>query len=119
MPNPVTARYRARDGDEHLVAVERAVEHRWRIVDIAGTAAVLVDTLAGPEDRRAQAEALALDYAAQQDAFHRGRARAIRSEGRRRGRPDRHPRSRQPHGRLLSGGQERRAHPATATPDTP
>jgi hypothetical protein len=73
MPNTVTARYRARDGDEHVVAVEPGVERRWRIIDIAGTQARLVDVLTGPEDRRAQAEALALDYAAEQDAFHRGR----------------------------------------------
>ena len=72
MPETVTARYRARDGDEHLVAVERAAAQRWRIIDIAGAAAVLVEELADPEDRRAQAEALARDYATEQDAFHRG-----------------------------------------------
>jgi hypothetical protein len=72
MPNTVTARYRARDGDEHLVAVERAIEDRWRVIDIAPADTVLVDTLADPEDRRAQAEALARDYAEEQEAFHRG-----------------------------------------------
>ena len=50
MPNSVTARLRARDGDEHLVAVERAIEARWRVIDIAPALTVLVDTLADPED---------------------------------------------------------------------
>jgi hypothetical protein len=72
MPNTVTARYRARDGDEHLVAIERAAEQRWRIIDIAGAQTMLVEELAPPEDRRAQAVALARDYAAEQEAFHTG-----------------------------------------------
>jgi hypothetical protein len=71
MPDTVTARYRARDGDEHLVAVEAAAQ-RWRVIDIAGAQTVLVEELADPEDRRAQAEALARDYATEQEAFHQG-----------------------------------------------
>ena len=72
MPNTVTARYRAQDGDEHLVAVERTPEGRWRILDIAGDDTVVVETLTGHDDRLAQAEALAHDYAAEQDAYHHG-----------------------------------------------
>jgi hypothetical protein len=72
MPDTVTARYRARDGDEHLVAVEHAAAQRWRVIDIARAQTVLVEELADPEDRRAQAEALARDYATEQDAFHHG-----------------------------------------------
>jgi hypothetical protein len=72
MPNTVTARYRARDGDEHLVTVECAAAQRWRVIDIAGAHATLVEELAAPEDRRAQAVALARDYAAEQEAFHQG-----------------------------------------------
>jgi hypothetical protein len=72
MPNPITAHYRARDGDEHLVTVERASANGWLIVDIAGTAGVIVDTLSEPDDRRAQAEAIARDYAAEQQAFQLG-----------------------------------------------
>jgi hypothetical protein len=72
MPNTVTARYRARDGDEHLVAVERTPEGRWRVLDIAGEHTVVVETLTGHDDRLAQAEALARDYAAEQDSYRRG-----------------------------------------------
>ena len=72
MPDTVTARYRARDGDQHLVAIERAAR-RWRVIDAAGAQAVLVEELADAEDRRAQAVALARDYAAEQAAFHQGR----------------------------------------------
>jgi hypothetical protein len=73
MPDTVTARYRAEDGGEHLVAVERTPEDRWRVLDIADGATRLVETLTGDADRLGQAEALARDYAAEQDAYHRGR----------------------------------------------
>jgi hypothetical protein len=73
MPDTVTARYRARDGSEHRVAVERTPEGRWRVLDIAGEDTVLVETLTGHDDRLEQAEALARDYAAEQQACHRGR----------------------------------------------
>ncbi len=33
MPKPVTARYRARDGTEHLVLVQRTPEGRWQVLD--------------------------------------------------------------------------------------
>ena len=72
MPNTVTARYRARHGDEHLVVVERTPEGRWRVLDIAGEDTIVVETLTGHDDRLAQAEALARDYAAEQDAYHQG-----------------------------------------------
>jgi len=72
MPNTVTARYRARDGDQHFVAVERATAQRWRVIDIDGARTVLVEELADIEDRRAQAVALARDYAAEQEACHHG-----------------------------------------------
>jgi hypothetical protein len=72
MPDTVTARYRARDGDEHLVTIEPAAAQRWRIIDTTGTHALLVEELAWPEDRRAQAVALARDYATEQKAFHQG-----------------------------------------------
>jgi hypothetical protein len=72
MPNTVTARYRARDGSEHRVAVERTPEGRWRVLDIAGDTTVLVETLTGHDDRLDQANALARDYAAEQDDYHRG-----------------------------------------------
>jgi hypothetical protein len=72
MPNSVTARYRARDGSEHLVSVRRTREGRWRISDIADGETIIVEELTGSDDRLAQAEALAHDYASEQAAYHRG-----------------------------------------------
>jgi hypothetical protein len=68
----VMGAHRAGDGSEHLVAVERTPEGRWRVLDIADGNVVVIDTLTGHDDRLAQAEALARDYAAEQDAYHRG-----------------------------------------------
>ncbi len=37
MPYPAPARYRARDGTDHLVSVDRTPEGRWRVLDtVAG-----------------------------------------------------------------------------------
>jgi hypothetical protein len=72
MPNPVTARYRARDDTDHLVSVDRTSEGRWRVLDTAGGTSVVVETLTGHDDRQAQARAVALDYAAEQQAFQLG-----------------------------------------------
>ena len=73
MPDPVTAaRYRARDGTEHQVLVERDPERGWRVLDAVGDDAIVVDTLAGEDDRLDQAAALARDYAAEQQAHHDG-----------------------------------------------
>ena len=72
MPEPVTARYRARDGTNHLVSVDRTAEGRWRVLDTVADRVNVVETLTGHDDRRAQAQALALDYAAEQQAFELG-----------------------------------------------
>jgi hypothetical protein len=72
MPDPVTARYRARDGTDHLVTVGRTPEGRWRVLDTAADSAIVVETLTGHDDRQAEAQALARDYAAEQQAFHLG-----------------------------------------------
>jgi hypothetical protein len=72
MPDTVTARYRARDGSEHVVAVRRTREGRWRISDITDRETLIVEELTGSDDRLAQAEALARDYAGEQAAYHRG-----------------------------------------------
>ena len=72
MPNRVTARYRARDGTEHVVLVDRTPEGRWQVLDRAGGDTLVVETLTGHDDRLAQAEALARDYAAEQQAYHDG-----------------------------------------------
>jgi hypothetical protein len=72
MPYPVTAHYRARDGTDHLVTVGRSPEGRWRVLDTSADTATVVETLTGHDDRQAQAQALALDYAAEQQAFQLG-----------------------------------------------
>jgi hypothetical protein len=72
MPDSVTASYHAADGGEHIVAVERTPEGRWRVLDIADGSTVVVDTLTGHDDRLAQAETLARDHAEQHD-HHSGR----------------------------------------------
>jgi hypothetical protein len=72
MHHPVTARYCARDGTEHVVSVARALDGRWRVLDTVAGTAVVVETLTGDDDRAAQAQALARDYADEQQAFHLG-----------------------------------------------
>jgi hypothetical protein len=72
MTHPNTARYRARDGTEHLVTTVRTPEGRWCVLDTFVDRAIVVETLTGLDDRRAQAQALALDYAAEQQAFQLG-----------------------------------------------
>ena len=72
MPNLALARYRARDGTDHLVSVDRTAEGRWRVLDTAAGHVGVVETLTGHDDRQAQARAVALDYAAEQQAFQLG-----------------------------------------------
>jgi hypothetical protein len=72
MPDPITPRYRARDGAVHRVTVRRTPEGRWRLLDSVADRVIVVETLTGHDDRQAQAQALALDYAAEQQAFHLG-----------------------------------------------
>ena len=72
MTHPVTARYRARDGTEHSILTGRTAEGRWRVLDTVADCAIVVETLTGHDDRQAQAHALALDYAAEQQAFELG-----------------------------------------------
>lgn len=72
MPNRATARYRARDGTEHVVLTARTPEGRWQILDRAASDTLVVETLTGHDDLLAQAEALALDYAAEQQVYHDG-----------------------------------------------
>ena len=72
MPKLALARYRARDGTDHLVSVDRTPEGRWRVLDTTGDQTIVVETLTGHDDRQAQTHALALDYAAEQQAFQLG-----------------------------------------------
>ena len=72
MPERDAARYRTRDGTEHVVLTSRTPEGRWQVLDRAAGHTLLVETLTGYDDRLAQAEALARDYAAEQQAYHDG-----------------------------------------------
>jgi len=72
MPHPVTGRYRARDGTDHLVSVDRTPEGRWRVLDTVAGHVIVVEMLTGHDDRQAQARAVALDYASEQQAFQLG-----------------------------------------------
>jgi hypothetical protein len=72
MPTSTTARYRARDGTVHLVLSYRTPEQRWQVIDRHGDTTVVVETLIGHDDRLPQAEAIARDYAAEQQAYHDG-----------------------------------------------
>jgi hypothetical protein len=73
MLNTVAAHYRAADGSTHEVVVARTPEGRWRVLDVVPAATLIVETLTGYDDRSAQAEALAREYASEQQAFHDGR----------------------------------------------
>ncbi len=72
MPKLALARYRARDGTDHLVTAGRTPEGRWCVLDSAAGGVIVVETLTGHDDRQAQAQAVALDYAAEQQAFQLG-----------------------------------------------
>jgi hypothetical protein len=73
MPPPRTAAtYHARDGRRHDVLVLTTPAGRWRILDTTDTEVVHVETLTGFDDLLSQASALAVDYAAEQRAYHDG-----------------------------------------------
>jgi hypothetical protein len=72
MPYPITPRFRARDGTVHGVTVDRTPEGRWRVLNTAADQVIVVETLTGHDDRKPHAQALALDYAAEQQALQLG-----------------------------------------------
>jgi hypothetical protein len=72
MPKLALARYRARDGADHYVSVDHTPDGRWRVLDTVADRVTVVETLTGHDDRQAQARAVALDYAAEQQAFQLG-----------------------------------------------
>ena len=63
MPPPRTAARYVTHSAEHDVVVLRSSAGRWRVLDLAEGETVHVETLLGHDDRQAQANALALDYA--------------------------------------------------------
>ena len=58
--------YRDPDGGEHELVVRASADGGWEVLDcdVEGQTTTLVETLAGPEDGRPQAEAIARDYLA-------------------------------------------------------
>ena len=72
-PLELVTAYRARDGTLHKVAINLHADVDWRVIDIdAAGVAILVERLAGWDDRRGQALALARDYVTQCRAHARG-----------------------------------------------
>ena len=64
MSEPEIGSYFGADGARHRLVVRRTVEGDWHVLDIDVTSdtAHVVDTLAGEQDGRPQAEAIARDY---------------------------------------------------------
>ena len=65
----VCAGYAAPDG-WHAVYIALDDRGRWQVFDASTTHLVLVETLTGHDDRIDQAQALAVDYAGEQAAYH-------------------------------------------------
>ena len=63
-------------GRWHQVLVARDPAGRWQVIDSDGSQATLIETLTGHDDRLHQAQALARDYAEQQQAYHDGEREA-------------------------------------------
>jgi hypothetical protein len=63
-------------GAWHEVLVTRDPAGRWQVIDTVGSSVVLVETLTGHDDRLHQAQALARDYADQQQAYYGGEREA-------------------------------------------
>jgi hypothetical protein len=60
------ARYRDADGTVHDIVVRRSPQGAWEILDTSPAHTHLVDSLSGFDDGRPEAEAVARDYASQQ-----------------------------------------------------
>jgi hypothetical protein len=67
----VCAGYQALGG-WHPVYIALDEAGRWQVFDSSSAGLLLVETLCGHDDRIDQAQALALDYAGEQAAFHAG-----------------------------------------------
>jgi hypothetical protein len=64
MKDPAIASYRDAVGDRHELVVRETADGRWLVLDLNGEGAQVIDELAGDEDGRPQAEAIARDYLA-------------------------------------------------------
>jgi hypothetical protein len=54
--------YRDAEGDRHELLVRETADGRWLVLDLTGEGARVIEALAGEEDGRPQAEAIARDY---------------------------------------------------------
>jgi hypothetical protein len=66
MSEPEIGSYRDADGARHKLVVRQTADGDWRVLDVdaSGETAHVVDALAGDQDGRPQAEAIARDYLA-------------------------------------------------------
>jgi hypothetical protein len=64
----VIARYRSRSGRVHRVAIQRVARGGWLVLDDG----LLVQALLDADDGARQAQAVALDYASEKQAYHDG-----------------------------------------------
>ena len=62
MKDPAIGSYRDAVGDRHELVVRETADGRWLVLDQTGDGVRVIDELAGDEDGRPQAEAIARDY---------------------------------------------------------
>jgi hypothetical protein len=62
MKQPAIGSYRDVDGARHELVVRETADGGWHVLDLDGETAHVVDALAGDQDGRPQAEAIARDY---------------------------------------------------------
>ena len=64
MREPAIGSYRDADGARHKLVVRQTADGGWHVldIDVDGETAHVVDALAGDQDGRPQAEAIARDY---------------------------------------------------------
>jgi hypothetical protein len=62
MKDPAIGSYHDADGARHELVVRETAEGRWLVLDLNGEEPRVIEELAGDEDGRPQAEAIARDY---------------------------------------------------------
>jgi hypothetical protein len=113
MKQPRIGSYRDADGAEHELVVRETADGGWHVVDLDldGNTAHVVDALAGDQDGRPQAEAIARDYLTAVGDTARDAGRTPRDlipeqggpDARNHRRPRPGPRTRQARGTALPG----------------
>ena len=71
MKDPAIGSYRDAAGDRHELVVQES-DGRWLVLDLNGEGAQVIDELAGDQDGRPQAEAIARDFLTTVDAHGPG-----------------------------------------------